>query len=84
MIQEKLHDEEALSEAEINRIRNARKRVIKKIFKIFGFLTLIMSIGYLLSLVEWKKMIEDRKKAKTADLIVVDPKLSHKFQDDDF
>lgn len=81
MSQENLRDEEAFSTEEINRLKTEKKKLIKKTLSILVITSLIIGIGYLLSLVNWKKIINDRKKKKQAKVVVVDPKLSPHFND---
>lgn len=84
MDQKKLRDEEALSTEEINRVKTKRKMMLKKSFTILLSIGFIFFVGYLISLVNWKKMIEDHRKAKRANMVIVDKNLSPKFLDDEF
>ena len=84
MDQKNLRDEEALSTEEINRVKANRKMMLKKSFTILLSISFIFFVGYLISLVNWKKMIEDHRKAKRANMVIVDKNLSPKFLDDEF
>ena len=84
MDQKNLRDEEALSTEEINRVKTERKMLLKKSFTILLSISFIFFVGYLISLVNWKKMIEDHRKAKRANMVIVDKNLSPKFLDDEF
>lgn len=84
MDQKNLRDEEALSTEEINRVKAKRKMMLKKSFTILLSISFIFFVGYLISLVNWKKMIEDHRKAKRANMVIVDKNLSPKFLDDEF
>ena len=84
MDQKNLRDEEALSTEEINRVKTERKMLLKKFFTILLSISFIFFVGYLISLVNWKKMIEDHRKAKRANMVIVDKNLSPKFLDDEF
>jgi cytochrome bd-type quinol oxidase subunit 1 len=84
MDQKILRDEEALSTEEINRVKTNRLRVLKKIATILLTIGFIFSMGYLISLVNWKKRIHDYQKMKMAKMIIVDKNLSPKFVDEEF
>lgn len=84
MSQEYLRDEEALSTEEINRVKTKRKYLLKKSLVIFAGLCIVGSFFYLMSVMNVKKKIHDRKEAKKASLVAIDRNLSPDFGDDEF
>ena len=77
-------DEEALSTEEINRVKEERGRLMKKIFMVFLSITFSACLGYFISSINWMKIIHDHQKAKKANMVIVDRNLSAKFLDEDF
>ena len=75
-------DEEALSTEEINRVKEERRRLIKKIFMVLLSMTFFAGLGYFISSIKWMKIINDHQKAKKANMIIVDRNLSAKFLDE--
>lgn len=84
MNEQNLRDEEALSTEEINRVRMKKKILLKKSFVILLSIIFIACLGYFVSSINWKKIINDHQKAKRANTIIVDRNLSPKFLDEDF
>ena len=84
MSQEYLRDEEALSTEEINRVKIKRKYLLKKSLVIFAGLCIVGLFFYLMSVMNVKKKIQDRKEAKKASLVAIDRNLSPDFGDDEF
>ena len=82
MSKQHFRDEEALSTDEINRVKEERRRLIKKIFMVLLSMTFFAGLGYLISSINWMKIINDHQKAKKANMVIVDRNLSAKFLDE--
>ena len=82
MSKQHFRDEEALSTEEINRVNEERRRLIKKIFMVLLSMTFFAGLGYFISSINWRKLINDHQKAKKANMIIVDRNLSAKFLDE--
>ena len=84
MSKQHFRDEEALSTEEINRTKEERKRLLKKIFITLLSIIFFGCLGYIISSIDWMKIINDHQKKERANMIIVDRNLSPKFLDEDF
>lgn len=84
MSKQHFRDEEALSTEEINRTKEERKRLVKKVLVTLLSIAFFGCLGYIISSINWAKIISDHQKKEKANMIIIDRNLSPKFLDEDF